>query len=34
MLESSIAELAFVKLIGDEIEEVTSIVGKDEVRER
>jgi len=34
MLEPSITELAFVKLIGDEIEEVTSIVGKDEVRER
>ena len=34
MLESFTAEVAFVKLIEAEIEEVTSIVEKDEVRER
>jgi len=33
MLES-FTEVAFVKLIDDDIEEVTSIVEKDEVRER
>ena len=34
MLESFTAEVTFVKLNDDEIEEVTSIVEKDEVRER
>jgi len=34
MLESFTAEVVFVKLIDDVIKEVTSIVGKDEVRER
>jgi len=34
MLESFTVEVAFVKLNDDEIEEVTSIVEKDEVRER
>jgi len=34
MLESFMAELAFVELIDDEIEEVASIAEKDEVKER
>ena len=34
MLVSFTAELAFVKLIDDEIEEVASIAEKDEVKER
>ena len=34
MLESFTAEVTFVKLNNDEIEEVTSIVEKDEVKER
>ena len=34
MLESFTAKVAFVKLIDGEIEEVTSMVEKDEVKER